>query len=306
LRPCAWRGGGGADALADRVLASAWRLCGHYRLGGAAGSDAEATWYLHDVFGAALRHSAAPTLAVVPFLYAPAGGEVQALSLAWPLRALACGDEATMDSLPSVPPGPRRAALLACRFRAPRSRRKAQEAAFADALRRWEARQAEAAASARVSADVAAATSAPLAVPPLPLRVFTDIDWVADHLRRPEFAIAEHAADADVLWLKAPGDDAAAAALGARPGVLTNQFPGEEALVFKHLLPRTAAAAQGALGADAWLPQTFDAAAELDAMLGAHAAAVAAGETPLWCAHPALQLAWIHPDCKCFGLGAGS
>ena len=36
---------------------------------------------------------------------------------------------------------------------------------------------------------------------------------------------------------------AAIAALGARRDVLVNQFPGEEALVFKHLLPRTAAAA---------------------------------------------------------------
>ena len=76
--------------------------------------------------------------------------------------------------------------------------------------------------------------------------------------------------------------DAAVAALGARADVSVNQFPGEEALVFKHLLPRTAAAAAGAVGESGWLPQTFDAGAELDAMLGAHARATAAGETPLW------------------------
>jgi hypothetical protein len=280
LRPVAWRGAVDAASLPDRVLASAWRLCGHYRLG----SDVEATWYLVDEFGAALQHSAQPSLALVPFLYAPSGTTSQppqAFSLAWPVRALREGDEATRDTLLSVPPGKRRQALLACLFRTPRSRRSAQDAAFADALRRWGARQAEAAAS-PVDDKAPAATSAPLPMPPLPLRVFTDIDWVADHLRRPEFGITEHASDADVLWLKAPGDDAAAAALGARPGVLLNQFPGEEALVFKHLLPRTAAAAEGALGEHGWLPQTFDAAAELDAMLGAHAIAVKAGETPLW------------------------
>jgi hypothetical protein len=56
--------------------------------------------------------------------------------------------------------------------------------------------------------------------------------------------------------------------------------------VFKHLLPLTAAGAEGACpGAPAgWLPQTFDAARQLTAVVGAHDAAVAAGETPLWCA----------------------
>ena len=283
LRPHAWRGDCGAAALPDRVLAAAWRLCGHYRLAGAAGTDAEATWYLMDEFGAAVRHSAAPTLAVVPFMYAPHGSAAppQPFSIAWPLRAMAPDDEATRDALPNVATGPHRVALLACFFRARRSRRAAHDAAFADALRRWEATQAGAAGS--CGRQPGGATAMPLPVPPLPLRVFTDIDWVVDHLRRPEFAVVTRAADADVLWLKAPCDDAAVAALGARRDVLVNQFPGEEALVFKHLLPRTAAAAAGALGEGGWLPQTFDASAELDAMLGAHNRAVEAGETPLWC-----------------------
>ena len=284
LRPHAWRGDCGVEALPDRVLASAWRLCSHYRLAGAAGPDAEATWYLMDEFGAALRHSAAPTLAVVPFMYTSHGGATppQPFSIAWPLRALEEGDEATSDTLPNVPPGPRRDALLACFFRARRSCRAARGAAFADALRRWEARQAGAAAG-RGTVPEAVAAPTRLPIPPLPLRVYTDIDWVVDHLRRPEFAVVTRAADADVLWLKGPCHDAAIAAMGARRDVLLNQFPGEEALVFKHLLPRTAAAAAGALGADGWLPQTFDASAELDAMLGAHSRALDAGETPLWC-----------------------
>jgi len=284
LRPLAWRGDCGASALPDRVLACAWRLCSHYRLTGAAGPDAEATWYLNDEFGAALRHSAAPNLAVVPFMYAPHGVDAPPLpfSIAWPIRALQPDDEATRDALPGVASGPRRDALLACFFRARRSRRAARDAAFADALRRWEATQAEAAASSK-HPEEGVGIAAPLPVPPLPLRVFTDIDWVVDHLKRPEFAVVTRAADADVLWLKGPCDDAAVAALGAKRDVLVNQFPGEEALVFKHLLPRTAAAAAGALGKDGWLPQTFDASDELDAMLGAHNRAVEAGNTPLWC-----------------------
>ncbi len=55
------------------------------------------------------------------------------------------------------------------------------------------------------------------------------------------------------------------------------------AQVFKHLLPRTAAAAPGAHGAHGWLPLTFDASSELDAVVGAHDAALACGEAaPLW------------------------
>ena len=295
LRPLAWSGDCGAAALPDRVLAAAWRLCSHYRMAGAAGPDAEATWYLMDEFGAALRHSAEPTLAVVPFMYAPGGVDAppQPFSIAWPIRALEPDDEATRDSLPNVARGPQRDALLACFFRARRSRRAARNTAFADALRRWEARQAEASTSCSRQLE-AVSNAAPLPLPPLPMRVFSDIDWVVDHLRRPEFAIVTRAADADLLWLKGPCDDAAIAALGARRDVLVNQFPGEEALVFKHLLPRTAAAAAGALGFDGWLPQTFDASAELDAMLGAHNRAVEAGDTPLWCVRCLLTPAVLH------------
>jgi hypothetical protein len=61
--------------------------------------------------------------------------------------------------------------------------------------------------------------------------VFTDIDWVSDHLCRSDFCHVACAAEADILWLKAPADPEAAAAMGARPGALLNQFPGEECLV---------------------------------------------------------------------------
>lgn len=56
--------------------------------------------------------------------------------------------------------------------------------------------------------------------------------------------------------------------------------------MFKHLLPRTASRAAGATGRHGWLPLTFDCSRELLALAGAHEAAQAAGEAPLWIVKP--------------------
>jgi hypothetical protein len=250
LRPCAWRpphdaSASSSSALPDRVLAAAWRLCGHYRCVSASSGAAEAepTWFLCDEFGAAMRHSARPSLRLVPFLFASSDGAgVVPFSLAWAVRDVAEGGEATRDYLEGVPRGRTpcmRAPLLACWFR-PRAH---QAEACAAALRAWREEQAAAAAAAAAeqlqllntpssASSSASASASTAALPPRPLRVFTDLDWVTDHLCRPEaFCHVSAASEADILWLKAAADPAAAAAMGARHDALLNQFPGEECLV---------------------------------------------------------------------------
>jgi len=218
LRPRAWRGGvcESNKTASARVLSAAQRLLGCYRLEG----QPEPTWFLGDELGSALRHSAWPSCATAPFLYAAADGDV-AYTLLWPLRALAEGEELTRDYVAGAEAGgPPRDHVLACFFRG-----RADAAAAA-----WLAFQR----------DAASASASPPTPPPLPalprpppppvLRVWTDIDWVRDELRRPDFAHVGAAAEADVLWTKAPLDAPTAAAAGASAECMLNQFPGEESL----------------------------------------------------------------------------
>lgn len=76
-------------------------------------------------------------------------------------------------------------------------------------------------------------------------------------------------------------DDTTLAALSAPPSAALNQFPGEECLVFKNLLARTAAACPGTRR---WLPETFDLDTQAQAMVGAHFEAGGGAQPPLWCA----------------------
>jgi hypothetical protein len=223
LRPRPWLGGRGAEALPSRVLSAAQRLLGCYRLPGEDGG-AEPTLFLCDEVGSALRHSDAPSCACVPFLYSPPdGGPPAAYSLLWTLRPLAEGDELTRDFCASSECS--REGVLACLFRG-----RAQAAADA-----WRAHQqaqeaVAAAAAAAPPPDVVAPPDESWACERRPLRVFTDIDWVADELRRPDFVHVSTAAEADVMWTKAPLDAQTAAAAGASAECMLNQFPGEEAL----------------------------------------------------------------------------
>ena len=285
LRPRAWsRSGGDASSLPARVLASTWRLLGHYRLAAEGGSaEEEATYFLCDELGCALRHSASPNLALAPFIYFPqdgAGGV--AFSLAWPLCDLEQGQEATRDLFAGEPPrSHRRAALLACFFRVPHFQCRQ---AWADWLRVEGAQEAPT----YISVIPPPSFSSPLP----PLRVYSDIDWIVDDLTHSCFTVVPYPCDADVVWTKAPLDGEIAHRLGAPPHALLNQFPGEECLVFKHLLARTCAGAAGAHGPQGWLPLTLNLESDLGALLGAHETACdahrAAGgpPVPLWIVKP--------------------
>ena len=271
LRPRPWAGGGDEPA---RVLAAAQRLLCFYALPG----EAEPTWYLCDEFGSALSHSDSPSFALAPFHHTPPdGGPCISFSIAWPLRRLEAGEELSRDYLAGCSSSCPRAALLACLFR---GRSQGAQAAWLA----WQAHEAEEARLGAAPCGAAEPADDAWRQPEAAqLRVWTDIDWVSDELRRPDFKIVATPGEADLLWTKAPLDAAVAARLGARPDSFLNQFPGEECLVFKHLLPRTARRAAGATGPQGWLPQTFDAESEMLALIGAHEAAA---QPPLWIVKP--------------------
>ena len=286
LQPRAWSRSAAPSPVGAspvmRVLASTYRLLGCYRLTGPTGVvDDEPVWFLNDEFGSAMRHAAEqPSMRCSPFVYQASGapGGV-AFSLAWPIRFIDHGEEATRDMfhLEALSPA-LRLSLCTCFFRMGR------EAACRDAWTAWQSRQAGG-----VTATPPLEAPSP---PPVqqstqtPLRVYTDIDWVQEDVTRPEFTVTPHAEEAQVVWTKAPLDAASLARLGAPPGAMVNQFPGEECLVFKHRLAETARKAASARGPKGWLPLTFDATVDLDALLGAHEEAVQDGRQPLWIMKP--------------------
>jgi tubulin--tyrosine ligase-like protein 12 len=280
LRPRAWSRSVAVPQLGAspsmRVLASTYRLLGCYRLTGPSGElDDEPIWYLTDEFASAMRHaSQLPTMRCSPFVYqAPGAPGGVAFSLAWPVRLIDHGEEATRDMFHMEPLSPAlRQSLCTCFFRMGR------EEACRDAWAQWRSRQAGS-----VPAPIQAGLPPPALPPSPPLRVYTDIDWVQDDVTRAEFVTTPHAAEAHIVWTKAPLDAATLSQLAAPQGALVNQFPGEECLVFKHRLAQTA---RRAATAREWLPLTFDATADLDALLGAHEEAVQEERQPLWIMKP--------------------
>lgn len=292
IRPRAWSRSAvpvspvGTSATA-RVLASTWRLLGFYRLAGPSGDVAdEPSWFLLDEFGSAMRHcgNEPPTMRCAPFIYQPRGATGgMAFSLAWPVQDMEEGDEATRDFFHGeASNAAQRESLLACLFRTGR------EAVCRDAWCAWQKRQMDAHVAASATTSVAALSIDPHSSPAdsRPLRVYTDIDWVQDEVRRTEFVITDSAGEAHIVWTKAQLDAAAIARLGAPATAMVNQFPGEECLVFKHRLAHTARRAVSSTGPDGWLPLSFDATQDLDALLGAHEEALETGKQPLWIMKP--------------------
>jgi tubulin--tyrosine ligase-like protein 12 len=278
-KPLAVQSSSDTPAL-ELVLASAFRLMGSYRALG----ESEATFFLPDELGCALRHSSSPGWSLLPFLFTPAPDAPHVgFSLLWPLTDVCEGDECRRDFFAQVQPTPLRPLLEACFFQGAAGRVEGQcQAAWRDWLR------SEAACAAAQREPAALSARSPQPQPARPLRVFSDVDWVVEDLRRPDFAIVAQPGEADVIWTIAPLDAAVAARMGAQEAALLNQFSGEECLVFKHLLPITLREAVGASGPHGWLPRTFNLRdpADLAALIGAHRTAEAAGESPLWIVKP--------------------
>lgn len=116
----------GRKPLYDQLCEQVWRYAGHYRLADPRNplANFRTVWYVMDEFGSAFQHAAAAAanFRVAAFVYLPQGklaGAV-AFSLAWPVRAVAEGDECRRDFAPGLEAGSlQRAARLATWFRLP-------------------------------------------------------------------------------------------------------------------------------------------------------------------------------------------
>ncbi|CAM9100823.1 unnamed protein product [Phaeothamnion confervicola] len=254
----------------EAVLDAMWPfVAGTYT----AGEDGS-VWYVLDEAGSAVRHSDNPSAKMIPFVYyTGACEEARICSILWPIRNLSCGETVTRDFLPrNLPEGDDAASLLRqarlCAFEPVppelKERCRAELAAWRQSLAAWgeqgNAERGVGRNAAAVDAEERNADRLPSMARPdgTPLKVFSELPYVAAELTRPEFEMVDDAGAADIIWASRAVDAAFKAAVGGlKPGCVVSQFPYEGAIVLKHHLASTVAREFGDRGFARQIPATY-------------------------------------------------
>ncbi|KAL3685815.1 hypothetical protein R1sor_003837 [Riccia sorocarpa] len=266
------------EPLVDRVLKAMWHYVMTYRLADEEKLDETPVWYVMDELGSALRHSDVPNFRVAPFMYLPDGTLNSAISysLLWPVKNVIKGEECTRDYLCGIGEDKQRSARLTAWFHTPTT-------FFAEAYSSFQKRLASAASEVKKVSTEGTGTKSILPSNGRPLSVFSDIPYVQDFLRRPEFVLTDKPSEADVLWTSAQIDEDFIKAAGIRPDQYVNQFPFESCLVMKHHLAQTM---QQAYGSPPWLQPTYDMERDLAALIGDYLHRERSKQNNLWIVKP--------------------
>ena len=262
----------------EQVCEQIWRFAASYRLVDPRDTfKFKTVWFVNDEFGSAFQHAAPGhcNFRVSPFIYLAGAGGLRgavAFSIAWPVARIEEGEECTRDyafGCPVEEDGEdalqmQRACRLATWFEMPPSVLAQFQLAHARKHQLLDMLTEEAATSTNSSSS----TSSPALLTldehfsrtlkhthPV-IKVFTDNGQIVRALTRPEFTHVATAAEADVLWIyHSPITPTFREEHGLAKDVVLSQTEGDECLVFKHLLPLTAARCPGY---QAWLPLTYD------------------------------------------------
>ncbi|KAG6543613.1 hypothetical protein Mapa_014976 [Marchantia paleacea] len=266
------------EPIVDRVLRAMWLYVMTYRLADEEKLDETPIWYVMDELGSALRHSDAPNFKVAPFMYLPDGTVKSAISysLLWPIQDVVKGDECTRDYLFGVGEDKQRSARLTAWFHTPST-------FFTEAYNAYQERLATPLSKVKAVSTEGPRTKSILSSDGRPLAVYSDIPFVQDFLRRPEFVLTEKPNDADILWTSMQIDEEFIKAAGIRPHQFINQFPFESCLVMKHHLADTM---QQAYGSPPWLQPTYDMERDLSALIGDYVERERSEQNNLWIVKP--------------------
>lgn len=257
--------------LYQQVCEAAWQFAGLYRLVDPRdGFNFKTAWFVMDELGSAFTHSPRPSFRVLPLVCLAAQGsltQAAAYSLAWPVARIQDGDVCTRDFLGGLPSaGNDRPARLATWFKLPRH----TLARFQEAHERWAERNGHVAAVSEPSpkhitdASPAKAPAFFHLEPGRRLRLYCDNPQITDNLRRPEFEHVASPRDADIVWVyHTTVDRGFRERVCVREDAVVGQTVGDECLVFKHLLPLTAAKG----GASKWLPRAFNLQGDTEALV---------------------------------------
>jgi len=261
--------------LYEQVCEQIWRYASSYRLVDPRDPFKFITvWFANDEFGLAFQH-ASPTqcnFRVSPFIYLlPAGGlhGAMAFSVAWPVARIEEGEECRRDFAfgcdeeEAEEEGDasllRRECRLATWFEMPASvlaQFKLAHARKQELLDMLTQQATTTSSSPSSSSSLDTHFSRTLKHTHSIIKLYSDNNQVIRSLTRPEFTHVDSPSEADVVWVyHSPITASYRQEQGLKQEVVLSQTLGDECLVFKHLLPLTAARCQGY---KAWLPLTYN------------------------------------------------
>ncbi|KAM7298119.1 hypothetical protein ISCGN_018745 [Ixodes scapularis] len=180
------------DALVDAVFASMWRYNQTYSVCGplTTTEDSVPVWYIMDEFGSRIQHcSESPSFRCVPFYYM---AQRESYSVLYPVKDVACGEEATRNFAEGPPCDPlTRAALLLpwepCDLTHVDCNQAEPSEEFLRSGRKEESLPDTSVAFGPVPTD-------------RKLKVFSEYRYVNEHLTHPSFELTDDEREADILW----------------------------------------------------------------------------------------------------------
>ncbi|XP_060605617.1 tubulin--tyrosine ligase-like protein 12 isoform X1 [Ruditapes philippinarum] len=243
----------------DDILKEMWKFnntysIGNYELGT---NERLPIWYVMDEFGSRIQHSDMPSFKMAPFMYGP---QNLAFSIIWPVRDLEKGEEVTRDYVPNIQHPVRRKALLLpwipCDFTDISYEQPEPDPSFFSAH--------------RIEEDTGPGLTD---VPPLPtdrkLKVCLDYPQ-SPELTDSRFVMVETGEEADILWTRHSFKEYCSL-YGGGTYKYINQFPSEQCLTVKDLLPIVCRRAGSGKfdpetleGSPKWLPVSFNLNTEMD------------------------------------------
>lgn len=261
--------------LYEQVCEQIWRFASSYRLVDPRDPfKFKTVWFVNDEFGSAFQHAspAQCNFRVSPFIYLPPAGGLHgamAFSLAWPVARIEEGEECTRDYAfgcdkhEAEEEGDalllKRECQLATWFEMPSSvlaQFKMAHARKQELLDMLTQQATTTSSSPSSSTSLDTHFSRTLKHTHSIIKLYSDNNQVIRSLNRPEFTHVDSPSEADIVWVyHSPITASYRQEQGLKQEVVLSQTLGDECLVFKHLLPLTAARCQGY---KAWLPLTYN------------------------------------------------
>ncbi|VDD79605.1 unnamed protein product [Mesocestoides corti] len=225
---------GNESAAVDEFMRKMWKFCHLYQISKPSEVDGDHivikkdVWYILDEFGSSIKQSSEPNVRVASFMYVP---ERLCYSVFWPIVDLHKEDTLYVDWLSAVTDSDKKSLLLL----------PWEDQDFSDRSSAHSYVLTDDFFSSHKIQESLPEPGAPfVSVCSLPLKVYTDINLVAETLSSPSYEVTEERNEADILWLYSHFRDYKRLSIDS-PSVFVNQFPNESVLTVKDMLAALAA-----------------------------------------------------------------
>ncbi|CAK4081372.1 unnamed protein product [Aphanomyces euteiches] len=214
----------------NTVLKSMWRYINSYRLGHLKPEDAATIWYVMDEFGSAIEHSDEANFRMAPFYHIPSQC---AFSLLWPTQPVETDEFASLNYVAALNDDIRTSLCSGLFY--PNGEHYTERLAEICTRRQANVHETQ---FQRDNESVPAAMEVELGPLPSPVKIWTDLRLMFEHLTDPRFEFTDVEAESNVVWPTRHIKDYVS--LYSYPNVhVFNQFPNEKILTCKDLLYET-------------------------------------------------------------------